>query len=112
MPLPIPLEPPTISAVFPEKSKSFMGFACPSTDESGGAFEQDDGAAVQPLAKVARRLAGAGAGVGAFEQDAELVAGERQVPLGGGAISLRTGAVAFDQFGRRGKADPGLYRNR
>src|SRR5215217_757324 len=97
----MPLEPPTIRTVLPVKSVSFIRkfpWLEGSADAAQGALEQADGLGVEEIPGFARRLAGAGAGVRAFEDDAELVAGEHRVPVGGRQVAGGARPVVLDQF--------------
>src|SRR3569833_3144944 len=69
--------------------------------------EQIYGARVEHVAGFLRRAAGAGAGVGAFEDGAELVAGEDFVPISMRDVAAGLLRVTLYDFGVGGKARPG-----
>jgi hypothetical protein len=77
-------------------------------DAGEGAFEEAESGGVQAVADGFGRLAGEGAGVGAFENDAELVAGQHGVPFDGAHVARGAGGVVGDEFGLLGEAFPGM----
>ena len=67
---------------------------------------------MQPVAGGPGRLAGAGPGVGAFEDDAELVTGQHRVPVEVGEVAGRAGAIVLDELGPGREAVPGRHPDR
>src|SRR6185312_4154013 len=81
-----------------------------SSDLLQRAAEEAQRVVVQVVAGELGGLAGAGAGVGAFQDAADLVAGQHLVPVGAAHIAAGDRRIVVDQLGSRRKAAPGLYR--
>ena len=81
-----------------------------SLDQPSGAGEQREGGGVQTVANLARRHAGARPRVGAFENDAELEAGQHLVPGDGRKVAVRTGGVALATISSRVGSPPSCRR--